>query len=125
LAGCGDRADDSSSDEPTEATESSSAPESSDAAEAVDFKACMVSDSGGFDDKSFNQTSFKGLTDAATQLGVQTGEVESNSDSEYGDNISAMVDAGCQSITTVGFLLGDATLEAAKANKDVDFSIVD
>jgi basic membrane protein A len=28
------------------------------------FKACMVSDSGGFDDKSFNQTSYKGLTDA-------------------------------------------------------------
>ena len=125
LAGCGDRADDNSSDEPTEATESSSAPESSDAAETVDFKACMVSDSGGFDDKSFNQTSYKGLTDAASTLGVQTGEVESQSDTEYGDNIQAMVDAGCQSITTVGFLLGDATLEAAKANKDVDFSIVD
>ena len=31
---------------------------------AGDFKACMVSDSGGFDDKSFNQTSYKGLTDA-------------------------------------------------------------
>jgi basic membrane protein A len=29
-----------------------------------DFKACMVSDSGGFDDKSFNQTSYKGLQEA-------------------------------------------------------------
>ena len=48
-----------------------------------------------------------------------------NSDTEYGDNIQAMVDAGCNQITTVGFLLGDATLAAAKANKDVDFSIVD
>ena len=33
-------------------------------AKSIDFKACMVSDSGGFDDKSFNQTSLKGLTDA-------------------------------------------------------------
>ena len=37
----------------------------------------MVSDSGGFDDKSFNQTSYKGLTDAKTELGIETGEVES------------------------------------------------
>ncbi len=36
-----------------------------------------------------------------------------------------MVDEGCNQITTVGFLLGDATLAAAKANKDVDFAIVD
>jgi basic membrane protein A len=85
----------------------------------------MVSDSGGFDDKSFNQTSYKGLQDAKSTLGVETGEVESQSDTEYGDNIQAMVDAECNSVTTVGFLLGDATLAAAKANKDVDFSIVD
>ena len=38
-----------------------------------DFKACMVSDSGGFDDKSFNQTSHKGLTDAQQQLGILPG----------------------------------------------------
>ena len=125
LAGCGDRPADESSEEPTTATESSSAPESSAAGEPVDFKACMVSDSGGFDDKSFNQTSYAGLQNAAANLGVETSEVESQSDTEYGDNIQALVDEGCNSVTTVGFLLGDATLEAAKANKDVDFSIVD
>jgi len=85
----------------------------------------MVSDSGGFDDKGFNQTSHKGMTDAAEQFGVETGEVESNSDTEYADNIQAMIDESCNEITTVGFLLGDATLAAAKANKDVDFAIVD
>ena len=30
--------------------------------DASDYKACMVSDSGGFDDKSFNQTAKDGLT---------------------------------------------------------------
>ncbi len=124
LAACGDRPDEESTDEPT-TSESSPTEETSAPAEEVDFKACMVSDSGGFDDKGFNQTSYKGLTDAAEQLGVQTGQVESNSDTEYGDNIQAMVDEGCNEITTVGFLLGDATLAAAKANKDVDFAIVD
>jgi basic membrane protein A len=127
LAACGDRPDEETTDEPTtsESSESSEATESSAPAESIDFKACMVSDSGGFDDKGFNQTSYKGMTDAAEQLGVETGQVESQSDTEYADNIQAMVDEGCNEITTVGFLLGDATLAAAKANKDVDFAIVD
>ncbi|GAA2135736.1 BMP family ABC transporter substrate-binding protein [Nocardioides koreensis] len=121
LAGCGSRpSDETASDSPSE-TPTSSAPAES----HPDFKACEVSDSGGFDDKSFNQTSLKGLTDAKADLGIQTAQVESNSDAEYADNIDALVKQGCNSITTVGFLLGDATEAAAKANPKVDFSIVD
>jgi len=123
LAGCGDRPDDDASDN-TSPSASESMSESP-STEPIDFKACMVSDSGGFDDKSFNQTSYAGLTNAEANLGVTIGQVESNSDTEYGSNIKAMVKADCNSITTVGFLLGDATLAAAKKNKDVDFSIVD
>jgi basic membrane protein A len=62
---------------------------------------------------------------AAKDLGIKTGEVESNSPSEFKDNIEAMVQQKCNSITTVGFLLGDATEAAAKKNPDIDFSIVD
>jgi basic membrane protein A len=126
LAGCGQRDDSSSSGGDTTASESPSATDSSaPAAKNADFKACMVSDSGGFQDKSFNQTSHDGLEKAAQDLGVKTGEVESNSPSEFKDNIDAMVQQDCNSITTVGFLLGDATEAAAKKNPDIDFSIVD
>lgn len=97
---------------------SASAPQS-------DYKACMVSDSGGFDDKSFNQTSYKGLTDAKAQLGVQTNQVESASESDFAKNVQAMVDADCKMIVTVGFLLDKATTDAAKANPDINFAIVD
>ena len=89
------------------------------------FKACMVSDSGGFDDKSFNQTSYKGLTDAVAKLGVSHAELESHTNADYADNIAAMVQQKCNIIVTVGFLLADATLKAAKANPDIDFAIVD
>jgi basic membrane protein A len=92
---------------------------------AGDFKACMVSDSGGFDDRSFNQTSYKGMTDAASELGIQTGQVESTSTSDFARNIQSMVDANCKVVVTVGFLLSDDTLAAAKKNPDVDFAIVD
>lgn len=89
------------------------------------FKACMVSDSGGFDDKSFNQTSYKGLTDAKAELGIETGEVESQTPADFAKNIQSMVDADCNIIVTVGFLLSDDTLAAAKKNTDIKFAIVD
>jgi basic membrane protein A len=104
-------------------TSTTAAPSASGSASS--FKACMVSDSGGFDDKSFNQTSYKGLTDAQTQLGIQVGSVESQNTSDFAKNIASMVDAKCNMIVTVGFLLGDATLAAAKANPNIDFAIVD
>ncbi len=106
---------------------SSSAPSGgpSSATGGADFKACMVSDAGGFDDKSFNQTSYKGLTDAKAELGIETGQVESTNTADFAKNIQSMVDADCKMIVTVGFLLGDATLKAAKANPDIEFAIVD
>ena len=128
LTACGQR-DDSSGSSASDETSSSAPSESTAPSESApanpDFKACMVSDSGGFDDKSFNQTSLKGQTDAAEQFGIQTAQVESTGDEQYADNINQLVQQSCNEITTVGFLLGDATLAAAKKNPDVDFAIVD
>jgi basic membrane protein A len=122
VTACGDRPDDENDagDEPSE-TQSATTP----VEQKPDHKACMVSDSGGFDDKSFNQTSYKGLTDAKDTLGVTTAEIESQSDSDYPDNIAALLNQDCKTIVTVGFKLGEATMAAAKKNKDVDFAIVD
>jgi basic membrane protein A and related proteins len=106
------------------ASEAPSASASASASGAA-FKACMVSDSGGFDDKSFNQTSYKGLTDAKTQLGIETGQVESNSNADYAKNVQSMVDANCNIIVTVGFLLSDDTLASAKKNPNIKYAIVD
>ncbi len=106
-------------------TSGSASASTSASASGADFKACMVSDSGGFDDKSFNQTSYKGLTDAKTELGIETGQVESATTADFAKNIASMVDADCKVIVTVGFLLADDTLAAAKKNPDIDFAIVD
>ncbi len=90
-----------------------------------DFKACMVSDAGGFDDKSFNETAYAGLTKAVNELGVQKAEVQSSVAADYAKNVQAMVDAKCDTIVTVGFALGDATAAAAKKNPNIKFAIVD
>ena len=121
LAGCAEA--------PGTGGETSAPPTTSASASATGggeaFKACMVSDSGGFDDKSFNQTSYKGLTDAKAELGIETGEVESQNPADFAKNIQSMVDADCNIVVTVGFLLSDDTLAAAKKNTDIKFAIVD
>ncbi len=89
------------------------------------YKACMVSDSGGFDDKSFNQSGYEGLVRAQDELGVEITTAESTDDADYSPNIDAMIAAECDLIITVGFLLADATQAAAIANPDQDFAIVD
>ena len=86
---------------------------------------CMVSDAGGFDDKSFNQAGFEGLNDAAKKLGVEPVTVQSDSETAFAPNISSLVDQNCTLIVTVGFALADATKAAAEANSDIEFAIID
>jgi basic membrane protein A len=86
---------------------------------------CEVTDTGGIDDKSFNATAWKGLTDAQDQLGVTAKYLESQTQQDYQPNIQAFIDQKCNLVVTVGFLLGDATEAAAKANPTQNFAIVD
>ena len=95
------------------------------AEEEVDFLACQVTDTGGVDDRSFNQTAHDGLVQAEEELGVDTAVLESQSDADFEPNINQFIDQGCDLIITVGFLLGDATATAAEANTDQRFAIVD
>ena len=104
------------------------APEESDGGdggEASDFVPCMVSDAGGFDDKSFNQLGFEGITKAADELGVEAITVESQSETDYAPNLTSLVDQGCNLIVTVGFALSAATVESALANPDIEYVIID
>ena len=91
---------------------------------AADFKACQITDTGGVDDKGFNQTAWKGVQDAK-DMGVEGKLLESKAETDYVPNINSFVAEKCDIIITVGFLLGDATKAAAEANPDVKFSIVD
>lgn len=112
LAGCG-------------APPAENAPSGSAAAGASDYLGCIVSDQGGFDDRSFNQSSHEGLMKAKADLGIQTREAESKAETDFVPNLDSMVQAGCNLTLTIGFLLGDATKAAAKENPDSHFAIVD
>jgi len=87
--------------------------------------ACMVTDTGGVDDKGFNQISYEGMKRAESELGVTIDLLESASDADYAPNLQAFADKGCNITVTVGFLLGDATKAAAEANAGLNYAIVD
>ena len=93
-------------------------------AAATEFTACEVTDTGGIDDNSFNQTAWKGVQDAQAKLGIKGRYLESQAETDYTANINSLI-GQCDLIITVGFLLGDATKAAAEANPNQKFSIVD
>lgn len=125
FAACGEApsesGDSGSGDSPSAGGSESAAPEVTN----TDFLPCIVSDAGGFDDKSFNQLSFEGLQAAAAELGSDFRDVESNSENDYGPNLTSLVDEGCDAIVTVGFALSAATVESATANPDLDYILID
>nr|WP_307080282.1 BMP family ABC transporter substrate-binding protein [Arthrobacter pascens] len=94
-------------------------------ATASDYTGCIVSDSGGFDDQSFNQSSYEGLKKAQAELGIKVNQVESKTNNDFEPNLRAMVAANCDLTLTVGFLLGDATEAQATANPNNHFAIID
>jgi basic membrane protein A and related proteins len=90
------------------------------------FLGCMVTDTGGIDDKSFNQSSWEGMhAAAAADHKIQITYLPSTTSADYASNISAFVAKKCGIIVTVGFLMADATEAAAKANPNQKFAIVD
>jgi basic membrane protein A len=91
------------------------------------FKACMVTDTGGINDKSFNQSSWEGMQGAVSGSGgnITIKYLPSTSTSDYAKNISTFISQKCGVIVTVGFLMGSATEAAAKANPNQKFAIVD
>lgn len=86
---------------------------------------CQVTDTGGVDDRSFNQTANAGLVRAESELGVEGRVLESSSEADFEPNIKAFVDDGCDLIIPVGFLLDAATQSSAEDNPDQDYAIVD
>src|ERR1035437_7386217 len=107
-------------------TSPSSGASSSSPAVAAKFKACMVTDTGGIDDKSFNQSSFQGLTEAAAaDHNVAPNFLPSTTTADYASNITSFIGQKFGIIVTVGFLMGAATSKGATANPGTKFAIVD
>jgi basic membrane protein A len=89
------------------------------------MKVGLVTDTGGVDDRGFNQFSIAGLDKAAEDLDVEKRVYVSNSADDYEPNLEAAVDDGNDLVIAVGFLLAPSAIKVATANPDVSFAGVD
>jgi basic membrane protein A len=125
IAACGS----STSSAPSAGSSSSSAPAAgsgSSAATTGKFLGCMVTDTGGIDDRSFNASAWAGMQAAASaNSNVTVKYLQSTTQADYVPNINTFIGQKCGIIVTVGFLMGDATSAAAKAHPSQKFGIVD
>jgi basic membrane protein A len=121
IAACG-----SSHSSATSGSTTSSGATSSATASAAKFLGCMVTDTGGIDDRSFNESSWDGMqAAAAADPSIQVKYLQSTTQNDYVPNIAAFLKLKCGIIVTVGFLMAAATEAAAKANPTQKFAIVD
>jgi basic membrane protein A and related proteins len=134
VAGCGSKPGSSNagggSSEKASASSSSgassSAGSSGGATGGKAFKACMVLDTGGVDDRSFNQSSYAGFQQAAKENpSIKISYVSSNSQNDYTPNLNAEVNKGCDTVVAVGGLMADAVTSVAKKNPTTQFAEVD
>jgi len=93
--------------------------------EAEPYKACLVTDSAGIGDRSFNDAVWKGLEMAKDEFGSDITYIESKSADDYAPNLQACIDAESDVVICVGFMMGDACAAAVDANPDTKFVGVD
>jgi basic membrane protein A len=91
---------------------------------ATKQKVCLALDTGGINDKSFNQLSFEGAKIARTKGWASSAEYLPAGKS-YDENVKKFVDKKCTLIIGIGYLVADAITAAAKANPGIKFAIVD
>jgi len=88
--------------------------------------ACMVTDIGGVNDRSFNAAAWAGMQAAKGKNGnIKVDYTQSGAEADYGPNLNGYVQQKCDLIVAVGGLMGKATTEAATANPNQKFAIVD
>ena len=88
------------------------------------FSACLVTDIGGLNDKSFNHLAYVGLQ-LAQKRGVKGRVIQSKSPADYIPNLQACVKSGAGITIGVGFLMQDAIDAVATSYKSSKFAIVD
>jgi basic membrane protein A and related proteins len=124
LAACG--SSHSSATSSTSSTSSSTSTSSAAAGTSAKFLGCMVTDTGGINDRSFNASSWAGMQAAASaDPNITVKYLQSTTQSDYVPNINTFLGEKCGIIVTVGFLMGAATESAAGAHPSQDFAIVD
>lgn len=89
------------------------------------FRVGVVTNVGKIDDKSFNQSAWEGVKQAALELGASISCIETVDSKDFAANIARFAEEGYAVVVTVGFPLADATRTAAGKYPQTRFIGVD
>jgi basic membrane protein A and related proteins len=89
------------------------------------IKVGMVTDIGGLDDRSFNQSAYAGLKRAESELGAEIRAITSKSNADYVPNLTTLARQQFDLVIAVGFLMGEATEKVANSFPETNFAIID
>ena len=103
---------------------------SKDSKDEDNFSIAMVTDVGGVDDKSFNQSAWKGIQDFGKDNGLSKGDngydyLQSKSDADYSVNLNSLVRRDFDLVFGVGYMMDDAIADTAAENPDKYLAIID
>ena len=111
LAACGSKTNNNGSTDQSETT--------------TNFSVGMVTDTGGINDQSFNQSAWKGLQKVRDQYGINASYLESVQEADYTTNLDKLLDENNDFIWGVGFAMANALDTAAATNMDQAYGILD
>ncbi|MGD9679318.1 MAG: BMP family protein [Vulcanibacillus sp.] len=114
LVGCG------SSDEPAPEQPGTDEP-----GPTSDVKVGMVTDVGGVNDNSFNQSAWEGLEKLSADTGVEVDFLQSTGDADYNPNLNDFVKNGWDLTWGIGFMMADAVKDVADLNPEAKLAIID
>lgn len=95
---------------------------------ASELRVGLAYDVGGRGDRSFNDSAYRGLEQAAEELGVETTDFEptdGEADSAKEQRLATMAEEGFDLVIAVGFAYAEPLQSVAPEYPDVHFAIVD
>lgn len=92
---------------------------------AKEFSVSLITDTGGIDDRSFNQGTWEGVKQFSELTGAKINYAQSNSDADYIPNLSTASEDQHNLIIATGFLFFDSITEVSKAFPDQHFLLID
>ena len=120
-----EESEEASSEEASSEEETETEAETEEDIDGTGFKIGMVTDVGGVNDGSFNQSAWEGLQRAGEAFGCEVKYIESKGDADYVPNIESFLDEDYDLIVCVGYMMADAVRDAAELYPDQKFAIID
>lgn len=124
MTGCGGKTEAPAENAEKPETEATETKPEEPAETAVKGKVAMITDVGGVNDQSFNQSAWQGLQNLGKE-GVEVSYIESQKEADYAPNLETKINEGNDLVWGVGFMMKEAMTNKSLDYPDQKFALID